>query len=179
LAVLRTSPCSIEIVRHSLPGSQTASHGMKLLLGTDGSELATKAAYSVANRPWPEGSEIKVISVRDLPVLESQATISSLSPVYPESLLQNVLENARKRTEAAVTEATTILTSAGLKVCDTPQEMPVGDPRSILLGEANTWPADLIVVGSHGRHGFDRILLGSVSESIALHAHCSVEVIHA
>jgi nucleotide-binding universal stress UspA family protein len=44
---------------------------------------------------------------------------------------------------------------------------------------ADLWNADLIVVGSHGRRGFDRYVMGSVSESVALHAHCSVEVVRA
>ena len=40
-----------------------------------------------------------------------------------------------------------------------------------------SWSADLIVLGSHGRRGWDRFLMGSVAESVAVHAHCSVEVI--
>ena len=43
--------------------------------------------------------------------------------------------------------------------------------------EAEKWGADMIVVGSHGRSGFDRFTMGSVSETVALHAGCSVEVI--
>jgi len=37
--------------------------------------------------------------------------------------------------------------------------------------------ADLIVMGSHGRRGLDRLVMGSASESVAMHAHCSVEVV--
>jgi nucleotide-binding universal stress UspA family protein len=50
-------------------------------------------------------------------------------------------------------------------------------PVRAILGMADLWGADLIVVGSHGRRGVDRYLMGSVSEAVALHAHCSVEVV--
>jgi nucleotide-binding universal stress UspA family protein len=52
-----------------------------------------------------------------------------------------------------------------------------GDPKAVILDEAGQWGADLIVVGSHGWRGIDRLMMGSVSESVAMHAHCSVEVI--
>ena len=164
-AVLRAALCSVEIVRSSSEGAPVFSHPMKILLATDGSDCSILAAYSIANRPWPVGSQIKVISVREL-----------LVPVYPEGLLNEVLEAARKHAEDAADNARQTLKEAGLKVCDG-QAMPVGDARTVLLDEASAWGTNLIVLGSHGRHGFDRMLLGSVSESVALHAHCSVQVI--
>ena len=56
------------------------------------------------------------------------------------------------------------------------QPIPAGDARSTILDLAQAWPADLVVLGSHGRRGWDRFLMGSVAESVAVHAHCSVEV---
>ena len=53
----------------------------------------------------------------------------------------------------------------------------VESPKKIILDEAGQWGADLIFAGSHGRRGLDRFLLGSVSEAVALHAPCSVEVV--
>jgi nucleotide-binding universal stress UspA family protein len=47
----------------------------------------------------------------------------------------------------------------------------------VILEEARRWDADLIIVGSHGRRGFKRFLLGSVSEAVAMKAHCSVVVV--
>jgi nucleotide-binding universal stress UspA family protein len=47
----------------------------------------------------------------------------------------------------------------------------------MILEEAERWDADLIMLGSHGRHGIERLLIGSVSEAVALHAECSVEVV--
>lgn len=50
-------------------------------------------------------------------------------------------------------------------------------PAKSILEEAKKWDADLIVMGSHGRRGLDRFAMGSVSESVAMTAHCSVEVV--
>jgi nucleotide-binding universal stress UspA family protein len=47
----------------------------------------------------------------------------------------------------------------------------------MIFQEAAEWGADLIVAGSHGRRGASRFLLGSVSEPVAFHAKCSVEII--
>jgi nucleotide-binding universal stress UspA family protein len=176
-AVLRTAPCSVEIVRRPPLAPSHPVEGMKILLGTDGSDFSCKAACSVAHRPWPPGSLVRIISVPELLVPEGVAAASLADSVYSEHLLDEFSEVARERAENAVADASSIVRSAQLVICDTPQDLPVGDPRTILLEEANSWGADLIVVASHGRRGFDRLLLGSVSESVALHAHCSVEVI--
>ena len=53
----------------------------------------------------------------------------------------------------------------------------VGNAVTVILGMADTKSADLVVVGSRGRGGFSRLLLGSVSEQCAMHAHCSVVIV--
>jgi nucleotide-binding universal stress UspA family protein len=176
-AVLRTAPCSVGVVRRPPLATSRPGEGLKILLGTDGSEFSSKAAYSVANRPWPLRSQVRIISVQELLVPEGVAASSLQYSVYSERSMEEVSEATRKRAEDAVAQARSILGSAPLAICDTPQDVPVGDPRTILLDEAKSWEAGLIVVGCHGRRGFDRLLLGSVSESVAMHANCSVEVI--
>jgi nucleotide-binding universal stress UspA family protein len=56
-------------------------------------------------------------------------------------------------------------------------EIRAGDARRVILDSAAEWHPDLIVLGSHGRHGLERLLLGSVSESVVRHASCSVSVV--
>lgn len=51
-----------------------------------------------------------------------------------------------------------------------------GMPYAELIGRADAWQADMIVVGSHSRSGFEHVLLGSVAERVVRHAHCSVLV---
>jgi len=66
------------------------------------------------------------------------------------------------------------LRSAGINVSTA---IAQGNPKSIILDEAKVWGADLIVLGSHGRKGLERFLVGSVSDAVLRHAHCSVEIV--
>lgn len=54
-----------------------------------------------------------------------------------------------------------------------------GTPEDEIVKAAGEWPADLIVIGSHGRGGVQRALLGSVAEGVVRHAPCPVLVIRA
>lgn len=56
-------------------------------------------------------------------------------------------------------------------------EVLEGHTARELLTFAQTWPADMIVMGSHGRQGFERAILGSVSFYVASHAPCSVSIV--
>jgi len=94
----------------------------------------------------------------------------------PSDAFETLQTQARSRAEEAVERADQILREAHIEPVRTGFP-PIGDARQVILEEAKDWGADLIVLGSHGYHGIDRLMLGSVSESVAMHAHCSVEVI--
>ena len=173
--VLRAAPCSVEVVRPTPSGSPASVHSLKILLATDDSEFSIAAAKSLSSRPWPTGSQLKIVSVEEIPALENQTTAFPLAAVYPASLLEELLESARNHAENAVGNARQIFAGTNLEVVGS--FMPLGDPRNAILDQAKDWQADLIVLGSHGRHGLDRMLMGSVSETVAIHAKCSVEVI--
>ena len=57
--------------------------------------------------------------------------------------------------------------------------LPIGKPAGEIIEAAKEWPADLIVIGSHGRGGVKRALLGSVAEAVMRHATCPILVIRA
>jgi nucleotide-binding universal stress UspA family protein len=164
-AVVHNALCSVEIVR---PKPRGPSGAMKILLPTDGSRYSVTAVRSVAARPWPQGSEMKVVSVVDetLPVADSWYTEGEW--------LEHQLAEKVKECEEALSVNTQILAATGLRVTS---ELLKGGVRWRLLDEASHWGANLIVVGSHGRRGIKRLLLGSVSEELALHANCSVEIV--
>jgi nucleotide-binding universal stress UspA family protein len=170
-SVVSHAPCSVEIVRireGKLPGVR------KILLATDGSEFSERAARSVAERPWAEGTEIEVLTVVELVLGTAQAL---LEPPYMDSdQLELQRAEGMKRAQNAVASAAEILSRRFPKISESISVL-LGGPKAVILEEAEKWDADLIVVGSHGHRGIERFLLGSVSEGVALHAKCSVEVI--
>jgi len=76
-----------------------------------------------------------------------------------------------------VKRAAESLEAVGFKTCSF--ALGSGIPKVVILDEAKKWGADLIVLGSHGRTGLDRILRGSVSKAVARRAACWVEIVRA
>lgn len=139
---------------------------MKILLATDGSNFSDAAALNITKQFRPQDSEVRVLSVVE-PI--TTAATPQMSPgYYPE------LEDQKREARAVVERTAKMLTEAGFKVSTS---VATGDAKRVILDEAADWRSDLIVVGSHGRKGLGRFLLGSVSEALARHATCSVEIV--
>lgn len=169
-AIVRHAPCSVEVVR----GHPPKEPPRRILLATDGSEMSTLAAQSVAERPWPERTELRILSVVELALTTFQAALEP--PFVNDAAMELIREEGMRHAQSAVASAEEIVGKAGLKVTESISVL-VDSPKQIIVDEAKGWGADLIVVGSHGRRGISRFLLGSVSEAVATHAECSVEVI--
>ncbi len=146
---------------------------MKILLAVDGSTCSEVAVNEVARRPWPGGTQLKIISVVEPP------PITAIPDTWgPPSDYYDLLEQAGKnRASVAIEKALTRLRSGvGPKLQPT-TEVITGLPKEVILQEADRWEADLVVLGSHGYRNLKRLWLGSVSRAVALHAKCSVEIV--
>jgi nucleotide-binding universal stress UspA family protein len=171
-AVLRYAPCSVEVVRARAETEGLGS--MRVLLATDGSEYSFRAAHSLAGRPWPAGAEVRVLSAVELILPTTRVFLEP--PFVDSQFIETARVEAMQRAQDAITQSRQILSLTGLDVSESISVL-LEAPKTIILDEAAHWGADLIVLGSHGRHGVDRFLLGSVSEAVAMHAACSVEVV--
>lgn len=146
---------------------------MRILLATDGSDYSKIAVRELKNWILPPNTEVHIISAFENPVLIMSAPLAtnSLAPTYgdAEIMVQKFAENAVEDAAKLLTDGNSnlLISTAAIK----------GSPKHVILEEADRFGADLIVVGSHGHGGIGRFLLGSVSQSVALHAKCSVEIV--
>ena len=143
---------------------------MKILLATDGSEGSAAALEALVSRPWPAASEVLVLSVA-FPYPYYQDPFLAGAAIYGRILDEEV---ARATNDAARAVEQIQARAPQLAVRSA---TPVGSPSAVAIDLAREWGADLILVGSHGRGAAGRFLLGSVSNAIALHASCSVEIV--
>jgi nucleotide-binding universal stress UspA family protein len=150
---------------------------MRILLAIDGSSASDVALEAVKNRPWPPGTKVRVLSVAEpvYPPPPSPAGLMFGEPA-PQTgtgvidVNQRLFEDARALAERAAAALRNALPDAEGFV-------EQGDPRDVIVSQAGEWHADLIVLGSHGRKGIKRWVLGSVAEVVVRHAPCSVEVV--
>lgn len=143
---------------------------MRILLAIDATPSSDMAIDEVCRRPWPPGSEIRLVTV--LSPLETMQFREGLKhpSSYDEIFEQQGWEAAKRLKEVAELIEQR---ASQLKVSPVLLE---GRPKDEILDEAERWLADLIVVGS-GAGAVRRFFLGSVSLAVALNAPCSVEIV--
>lgn len=145
---------------------------MKILFATDGSEYSIEAARKLSGLVLIDDNiNIKVINV-----------VEPIAPAAPFGVSDEYYVQARDALKragiAAVDETADALCESQAIDKGVVERMSfVGRPKEAIVGEAEKWGADLIVVGSHGRGFWGRMLLGSVSSAVVKHASCSVLVV--
>ena len=146
---------------------------MRILLAVDGSPFSDAAVTEVASRPWPATSEVRVVTAFQVPLIPTLEVWAISDEYLPE--LERI---AREQAQSIVDAAVATLASGLDESMTASGEVLLGLPREAILGEAESWKADLIVLGSHGYGAWRGFLLGSVSRAVVAQAKCSVEVVH-
>lgn len=138
----------------------------KILVAVDPSPIAEHAADVGIELAHSLGAHIGIIHT-----YEPAVAYGAEMGVPPDEIMEIGKEEA----------ARVILDVRKRHVLDptTSEFLEIGNPAEEIINAAKSWPADLIVIGSHGRGGMGRVLLGSVAESVARHAPCPVLIVRA
>jgi nucleotide-binding universal stress UspA family protein len=159
-------------VRIARPQEKRADGKLRILIGVDGSSDSQAAVQAVALRTWPFGTEFRVIAVID----PRMRTTVAWPGVYPEQWdwAQARDKTAEDWVARMLQHSATKLIEAGLKV---ETDFYDGDPKEVLVREAEDWKANCIFLGARGLHHGTGLMLGTTASAVATRAHCSVEIV--
>jgi universal stress protein A len=139
---------------------------MRVLVAVDDSGFAEDLLRAVVAGIRHENTEVMVLHV-----------LQPVDTVPPPEMAQGYapeLEDEKQPARALVERIATELSRAGFTA---KTEVRIGDVTETVLERAAGWHADLITVGSHGQKSIHNFLLGSVAESVARRAGCSVAIV--
>lgn len=135
---------------------------MKILIAVDDTEFSRVAVEDCLKKRWKDGTEFRIVYVVDffepLPALEE--------------MKRQTIERARTAVKKFADEM-----QAAFPNMQSKGEVLDGYTTSEIVRAAKEWPADLIVMGSHGRSGLAQFFIGSVSREVLAHASCSVRIV--
>ena len=161
--------CSVRVARSRKGRDSTTNLPPRIVLGLDGSPNAAAALNAVSLRKWVAKTEVRVVVAMDIRLATVLPTMTH-EFAWPVPIDQESQDWPVHAAQAAADE----LKRAGVDAMPVVKE---GDPKRVLVEEADAWPADCIFVGARGLSRIEGILLGSVSSAVAARAHCSVEVV--
>lgn len=184
--VLSHACCSVEILRTAgtatmvseFEGKASAEES-KYLLALDDSEFSAATLKETLQRQWsPQGSFRVLSAVEPLP-FQAYAGLGPWEGAASEEylkLVKKTMEVEQSNAQKLVDKAVASLKEKfpGMEVSG---QVVSGYARDSILSAARDWPADLIIMGSHGRSGFMEFMLGSVSKACSAHAPCSVLIV--
>lgn len=154
----------VAVVRHLDDGDTVAGESGRIVVGVDGSASSARALRWALVDGAARGAVVEVVHAWDVPAI--YGPVSAGLPLDPSGIEQGACQLVD-----------TMLREAGADRSPVRVERTVvaGGPASSLLDAAKG--ADLVVVGRRGLGGFERLLLGSVSDQVARHAPCPVVVV--
>ncbi|MCM3880533.1 MAG: universal stress protein [Vicinamibacterales bacterium] len=145
---------------------------MNILLAVDGSSCSEAAVQRVIERFRPGSTHVRVLHavewLKEMPLCFQFGQGATSAHDVVESRTKSFAD-----AQELVTRVQEQLKQAGFQ---TSVSTPDAEPRHAIVDTARQWPADLIVLGSHGRTGVDRFFMGSVADAVVRHAKCSVMV---
>ena len=143
-----------------------------ILVAVDGSSTSNFALQEAAKLSMVLKAQLRIVTVVETVMLTGEAEYVDFNDVRKAAINygHEAMNKAKQAAKEAGVEAETKLIEikrAGDRVTD------------MIAQEADAWPADLIVISTHGRRGFNHLLMGSVAEGVVRIANKPVLLIRA
>lgn len=169
-AILDAADFPVLLARKTQRELQASGQG-RVLVAVDDSECSAAAVEWLMEQTWLPGHDICLLNVSEP---RPGQTFGTSIDKEATRLLKWQAEQA-KVDQMLLAWADVIRRETGLSTVYT--GIVEGDPVETIVKAATNWPADLIVMGSHGKSPIAKLILGSVSHKVSINAPCSVEVV--
>jgi len=146
---------------------------MRVLLPIDESSCSDAAVQAIINQFQPDRTDVRVLHAVDW----TMALPTYLAFAEGPTAARDILDARSVRMEDGWTLVTRVAEQLKAAGFETSTDVREGGAVDAILASAAEWHSDLILMGSHGRHGMNRVLYGSVAEHVMRRATCGVEVI--
>jgi nucleotide-binding universal stress UspA family protein len=136
-----------------------------ILIAVDGSEATNLALQETLRLAKGQDAQLRLIHVMD----ESPASLAMADANLQDAgLIEDLNNELRKSGEDIMSAAAAVVRRNGIEPETLIKKVNALGPgiAEVIEEEATSWPADLIVIGTHGRRGVRRLLLGSVAEGV-------------
>lgn len=142
----------------------------KILVPVDGSETSARGLVEAVKIAKSQRSEVRLLHIVNEFVLDQTYS--------PGAYASTVIESLRESGKAILNQAETLVRNEGIAPECILLESIGGRAAELIVAQANAWPADLIVMGTHGRRGFLRVALGSDAEEVVRTSAVPVLLVH-
>jgi nucleotide-binding universal stress UspA family protein len=134
----------------------------RILVPVDGSDISDNGLREAIRLARDQQAQLRLIHVLN----ELTVVAAYEGTMYSSELVQTLRDNGNK----VLLKAAEKVKAAGLQVETALIEAHVGHAGDVIVRDAQQWPADIIVLGTHGRRGMARLLMGSDAEQVVRHA---------
>jgi len=143
----------------------------RILVPVDGSEVSAIGLREAMRLAREQHAKVRVIHV----VNEMAMIAAYEGTIYSNELIQTLRDSGNK----VLMKASDQVKSAGVQVETALLEAHGGSAGDAIVKDAQQWPADIIVLGTHGRRGVARLLMGSDAEQVIRHSTVPVLLVKA
>ena len=155
--------------------NSSSNKAFKVLVAIDGSEQSMQAADYAIDMAINQKSNVQMMAVTVIELAKLNLSTFIAAPTYG---LED-LEEKRKQAKQWLSKTEKLVQVKGknIEFKSDILENPTLKVSSLIIDYAENENVNLIVVGNRGRHGFKRLLLGSVASDIVTYSHCPVLVV--
>lgn len=145
---------------------------MRVLIAID-DETYGKAIIDFAGAAFTKpGTLFKLLHIA-----EPSSVGDTVTAIYGQGINREILEERVKEGSALLGDMREQLQARVGQSSPVEVSVMIGTPHHVILEIADEWQADIIIMGSHGRKGLSRLIMGSVSMSVMSHANCAVTIV--